>query len=106
MSNARTILFWIDLEATGLNVKKGQGLLLEFATVFTDLELNELASDEGVIPHKMEDVEPLLEDKAREMHIANGLLDELRSIEGSSWCHGEEAVKFVEDQLILKLKGF
>jgi oligoribonuclease len=106
MSKARTILFWLDFESTGLDVRKGHGELLEFAVVFTDLELSELGCDEGVIPHKIDYIDSILQDRAREMHIANHLLDDLRSIQDSSWCFGEEAVRFIEDQLILKLKKY
>lgn len=104
--SARTLLFWVDLESTGLDVRKGHGLLLEFATVVTDLQLNELWSDGGLIPHKMEDIDRLLQDKAREMHEANGLLEEMRSIQDTQWCYGEEAVKFTEDQLIARLNTY
>ena len=103
---ARTLLFWLDFEATGLDVRKGFGELLEFAVVFTDLQLNELWCDEGIIPHRIELIEPLLQDKAREMHEKNGLLDELRSIQNNQWCYGPDAVRFIEDQLIARLKAF
>lgn len=104
--SARTILFWCDLEATGLDTRKGHGELLEFAVVFTDLELNELGSDQGVIPHKMDRIDPIFSDKACEMHEKNGLLDELRSIQDNQTCYGEKAVRFIEDQLIAKLEMF
>lgn len=103
---ARTILFWLDLESTGLDVRKGHGELLEFAYVITDTQLNELGSDEGLIPHKMENIDPLLENKAREMHEANGLLDDMRSIQTTQWVFGEEAVYFIENGIINKLKTF
>ena len=103
---ARTILFWLDFEATGLDVRKGHGELLEFAVVFTDLELNELGADQGLIPHKIERIEAIIADKAREMHEKNGLLEELRSIQDNQTCYGDEAIRFVEDQLIARLKMF
>lgn len=77
---ARTLLFWIDFEATGLDVRRGVGELLEYAVVVTDLELNELASKEGVIPQDMEWIEDILQPKAREMHMANDLLKDLYAI--------------------------
>lgn len=73
----RTLLFWIDFEATGLDIRKGVGELLEYAVVVTDLQLNELVSKEGVIPQDMTWIEDILEPKAREMHEANGLLKDL-----------------------------
>lgn len=103
---ARTILFWLDFEATGLDVRKGHGVPLEWATVLTDTKLNELAAAEGVIPHRMEDVERMLEDKAREMHINNHLLDDLRTLEGVSKVFGEDAIRQVEDRIIATLKSF
>ena len=77
---ARTILFWLDFEVTGLDVRPGRGELLEYAVVLTDLELNEIESIEGVIPQEMPWIEDILEDKAREMHEKNGLLNEVKRI--------------------------
>jgi oligoribonuclease len=102
---ARTILFWLDFEATGLDVRPGRGELLEYAVVLTDLELNEIESIEGVIPQDMPWIEDILEDKAREMHEKNGLLDEIKRISTplpKAW--GGRAVKEIETELIVMLK--
>src|SRR5688572_28549828 len=102
---ARTILFWLDFEATGLDVRHGVGELLEYAVVLTDLELNEIESTEGVIPHDMSWIEDILEDKAREMHEKNGLLDEVKRISTplpKAW--GRRAVEEIETELIVMLK--
>ncbi len=103
---ARTILFWLDFEATGLDIRKGHGELLEYAAVFTDLQLNELSEEEGVIPQKIDWVESIIHDKAREMHMANGLLDDLKAIQTTAQFFGEDAVRNVENSLIAKLQYF
>ena len=103
---ARTILFWLDFEATGLDVRRGFGEVIEYAAVFTDLELKEYVSCEGVIPHNMDYLDPLFSEKAREMHVKNGLLEELRTIERTAKCVGVRAVAEVEDKLIDILKFF
>lgn len=104
--SARTILFWLDFEATGLDVRPGFGEVIEYAAVFTDLELKEYTSCEGVIPHNMNYLDPLFSEKAREMHVKNGLLEELRAAEKTAKCVGVPAVAEVEDKLIAILKFF
>jgi oligoribonuclease len=104
---ARTILFWLDFEATSLDVRKGHGELLEYAVVFTDLELNELDAYESIIPHSWDRVNSLLSPKAREMHIANGLLSELRDADQMvTLAKGEAVVKGIEEMLLKRMRQF
>lgn len=79
MSDEKTVLVWVDLETTGLDERKGVGEILEYAVVLTDLELNEIDSIEGVIPHDMDWINDLMKvnDYVREMHTKNGLLEEV-----------------------------
>ncbi len=70
-----TILMWLDLETTGLDEKTGR--ILEYAAVFTDLELNELAALEGIVLQNIWKVKNLMNDFVLDMHTKNGLLEEL-----------------------------
>ena len=72
----RTILTWVDLETTGLRPPEDHRIL-EYAVVFTDLELNELASTQGVIPQSVETIKELADDYVIDMHTNNGLLSEI-----------------------------
>jgi len=72
-----TILTWIDLETTGLKPSGGHRIL-EYAVVFTDLELNEIASCEGVIPQYENEARALMDDYVTKMHTDNGLLDAIK----------------------------
>lgn len=71
----RTILMWLDLETTGLDEKTGR--ILEYAAVFTDLELNDLAAIEGIIPQDFVRAKQVMNDFVLDMHTKNGLLEEL-----------------------------
>lgn len=74
-----TVLMWCDLETTGLKPIKDHRIL-EYAVVFTDLELNELGSLEGVIPQETCAVLDRMDDYVTNMHTKSGLLKELRKI--------------------------
>ncbi len=77
----RTVLMWCDLETTGLKPVKDHRIL-EYAVVFTDLELNELGALEGVIPQDVRHAESLMDDYVVDMHTKNGLLEQLGKLEG------------------------
>jgi len=80
MSDLPTILVWIDLETTGLKpVDKHR--ILEYAIVLTDLELNEIASTDCIIPQDTSVATALMDDYVTDMHEGNGLLAELRKVE-------------------------
>tara|TARA_R110002126_G_C10490983_1_gene504756 strand:+ start:13928 stop:14554 length:627 start_codon:yes stop_codon:yes gene_type:complete len=80
MSDQPTILVWIDLETTGLKpVDKHR--VLEYAMVLTDLELNEIASTDCIIPQDTSVATALMDDYVTDMHEGNGLLAELRKVE-------------------------
>tara|TARA_S200002703_G_scaffold151802_1_gene151574 strand:+ start:291 stop:929 length:639 start_codon:yes stop_codon:yes gene_type:complete len=75
-SEKKTILVWTDLETTGLD--RNNGRILEYGIVFTDLNLNEITSMEGLVKQDVDELRPLMDDYVTKMHTDNGLLDELR----------------------------
>jgi len=74
-----TILTWIDFETTGL--KPSNHRILEYAVVFTDLELNELGCLTAIIPQGLPAVRSAMDDYVTAMHTKNGLLEELELAE-------------------------
>jgi oligoribonuclease len=84
MTEKRTVLTWVDLETTGLRPPSDHRIL-EFAVVFTDLELDELASVQGVIPQSVETIRDLADDYVIDMHTSNGLLAEIEAASSTDY---------------------
>jgi len=80
MSDLPTVLVWIDLETTGLKPVENHRIL-EYAMVLTDLELNEIASTDCIIPQDTSVAVALMDDYVTDMHEGNGLLEDLRKVE-------------------------
>ena len=77
MKDVGTILAWFDLETTGLDPKTGR--ILEYAVVFTDLELTRLATMGSIIKQDVEGAKALMDDYCLKMHSDNGLLAEIET---------------------------
>ena len=97
----RTILFWCDLETTGLDERFGVGEIMEYAVVLTDLELNEVDSTEGIIAHAAEWLRDCMDEYVTDMHTKNGLLDEIQAISNTDHgLFGHAAVVEAEKKLV------
>lgn len=98
--NQKTVLFWLDLETTGLDETTGE--ILEYAVVLTDLELNEIDSVEGVVAHDMSYLPTIMSQEVIDMHTKNGLLDAVRAasvdVPNTPW--GYKAIAVVRDILV------
>lgn len=72
-----SVLMWIDLEMTGLDVQLD--VIVEIAAIATDTELNVL--DEGIdlVVHQSDDVLATMVDIVKSMHEKSGLTAEIRS---------------------------
>lgn len=67
---------FVDLETTG--VDEDRDLILEFAGILTDLELNEVARYREVLGASgLDHIRGLMDDYVTRMHTENGLLDEV-----------------------------
>lgn len=86
-------LLWLDTETTGLDPDTNE--LLEVAMVLTDDAGNEIASTSEIIYTNKPRVE--WENKAREFHEANGLIEEMESLGLTLGLAQERLVAFVED---------
>lgn len=83
----QTPLVWIDLEMTGLDPERH--VILEIASVITDIRLCVLAAGPHRVIHHPENVLAGMDSWSAAQHSASGLLEEVR---GSNWtCEAAEA---------------
>lgn len=94
-----TILAWFDLETTGLDPK--QGRILEYAVVFTDLNLRRLAVMNHIIKQDVDGAKALMNDYCLKMHTENGLLNEIEAA-GLGGCLRYEDHLHLADMMIAR----
>lgn len=94
-----THLLWLDLETTGVDEHKDE--IIEIGMILTDRDLNEIDQVEKVIRPTAAGLQRLLANQyVRDMHAANGLLDE---------CQGRDAypdIRMVDEAIYQWLEGF
>lgn len=67
---------WIDCEMTGLDITKD--VLLEIATIITDVDLNIIAEGPDLVIHQQEDVLAAMIPVVKDLHAKSGLSDEVK----------------------------
>ncbi|MBT8241925.1 MAG: oligoribonuclease [Acidimicrobiia bacterium] len=75
------MLVWMDLEMTGLDPAKH--VIVEFATLITDDDLNIVAEGPDIVVHATDDELSRMDPVVVEMHTKSGLLEEIKSSEVS-----------------------
>jgi len=70
-------LVWIDLEMTGL--KPDTDVIIEMATIVTDLDLNTVAEGPVIAIHQPPEVLEAMDDWNKRTHGASGLIERVRS---------------------------
>ena len=70
-------LVWIDLEMTGL--KPDTDVIIEMATIVTDLDLNTVAEGPVIAIHQPPEVLDAMDEWNKRTHGASGLIDRVRS---------------------------
>ncbi|HJZ23204.1 MAG TPA: oligoribonuclease [Candidatus Babeliales bacterium] len=75
--NLNNNLVWIDLEMTGLEVKKD--VILEIACIITDGNLNNIVEGPSLVIHQSEDVLVSMEAWPKQHHTQSGLLERVRA---------------------------
>jgi oligoribonuclease len=70
-------LIWIDLEMTGL--KPDTDVIIEMATIVTDLDLNTVAEGPVIAIHQPPEVLDAMDEWNKRTHGASGLIDRVRS---------------------------
>lgn len=77
MAQDKNNLIWIDLEMTGLEPQ--QDLIIEIATLVTDLNLNVLAEGPVIAIHQPAAVLDAMDDWNKNQHGKSGLLERVRN---------------------------
>lgn len=77
MAEESTLLVWMDLEMSGLEVSECR--ILEIATLITDAELNVLAEGPELVVHQPDAVLDAMNDWNKQHHGASGLTDRVRA---------------------------
>ena len=70
-------LVWLDLEMTGLDVRRH--VIVELAIIVTDLELRPLDDGLDIVVHASDEELAAMDDYVRTMHTRSGLLEEIRA---------------------------
>ena len=73
------MLAWMDLEMTGLD--PATNVIVEFATLITDDDLNIIAEGPDIVVHATEDELARMDQVVLDMHTKSGLLDAIRASE-------------------------
>ena len=87
-----TRLLWIDLEMTGLDVKKDR--IIEVATIVTDFDFKEIATYESIIYQDKAIINDMNE-WAKEHHLASGLTNKIHDAPTENQVK-RELIKFVK----------
>lgn len=69
-------LIWVDLEMTGLDLKKE--VIIEIATLVTDSELNIIAEGPNLIIHQSDEILAAMNEWNTKQHTKTGLVDAVR----------------------------
>lgn len=69
-------LIWVDLEMTGLDVRKE--MIIEMATIVTDSDLNIIAEGPNLIIHQNDEILASMNDWVTQQHTKTGLVDAVR----------------------------
>ena len=77
MQPSKDNLIWIDLEMTGLEPQ--QDVIIEIATIVTDVNLNTLAIGPVLAVHQSDETLAAMDDWNQSHHGASGLIDRVRA---------------------------
>ena len=76
-SNAPEHLVWLDLEMTGLDIRRH--VIVEIAVIVTDVDLNPLDEGLDLVIHATEEELAGMDDFVTKMHTKSGLINEIRA---------------------------
>ncbi len=91
------MLAWMDLEMTGLDPAKH--VIVEFATLITDDELNIVAEGPDVVVHATDEELSLMDTVVVEMHTKSGLLNEIKASEVSLQQAIDQTLSFLQEHI-------
>ncbi len=87
-------LVWIDLEMTGLEVKKD--VILEIACIITDANLNMIAEGPSLVIHQSEALLAAMEAWPKKQHTQSGLIERVRMSSITTEQAEEQIVNFIK----------
>lgn len=87
-------LVWIDLEMTGLDVKKD--VILEIACIITDGNLNLIAEGPSLVVHQSEDLLAAMDAWPKNQHTQSGLIERVRASSITIDQAEEQIVSFIK----------
>eukprot|EP00897_Mesotaenium_endlicherianum_P007693 jgi/Mesen1/6952/ME000360S06213 len=90
----RGTLVWIDLEMTGLDVKKDR--ILEIACIVTDGNLDTIIEGPDLVIHQNEEVLRKMNDWCQKHHAESGLVQKVRESTWSEFEAEKEIITFLE----------
>jgi oligoribonuclease len=88
-------LIWIDLEMTGLDTQND--LIIEIATIVTDVKLNTLAEGPMIAIHQSDAVLDAMDDWNTRQHGGSGLIDRVRASEYDEAAAEAETIAFLAE---------
>lgn len=87
-------LVWIDLEMTGLDVRKD--VILEIACIITDGNLNFIAEGPSLIIHQSDDLLAAMDTWPKNQHTQSGLIERVRVSSITADQAEEQIVSFIK----------
>lgn len=97
LENEGSHLVWLDLEMTGLEVKRH--VIVELATVITDAELKILATGPSFVIHASEEELSQMESVVSQMHTSSGLLVAIRASMTTRDFAERETIRFLKEHI-------
>lgn len=95
MQPSKDNLIWIDLEMTGLEPQ--QDVIIEIATIVTDVNLNTLAVGPVLAVHQSDETLAGMDDWNQSHHGASGLIDRVRASTLSAADVEQQTMAFLAD---------
>ncbi len=90
-------LIWIDLEMTGLN--PAEDVIIEIATIVTDVDLNTLAEGPVIAIHQPDSVLAAMDEWNTSHHGASGLTDRVRNSDVTTGQAETAALQFLQEYI-------
>jgi oligoribonuclease len=91
------VLVWMDLEMTGLDPSRH--CIVEIATIVTDDELEIIAEGPDLVIHADDEALAAMDDVVHKMHVASGLLDQIRTSTVSLEEAGDRTLAFIKEHV-------
>lgn len=97
MAQNKDNLIWIDLEMTGLEPQ--QDVIIEIATLVTDVHLNILAEGPVIAIYQLESILEIMDDWNQKQHGKSGLLERVRTSQQDTRAAERATLEFLSQWL-------